>query len=148
MPNKKSKKGKGKSKATTHSESRYSVINYLTSLDIFGVAVPQFKIKGKDKVQTVFGGFLSALVITVTFGFAIIGFHDLYTRADPTINSYSKQSYYQTEEDGLDLSKTNQRLAVAIYGNNYETKYDPKYVRLAAYYYDDGGDGFSSIPFH
>ena len=50
-------------------------------------------------------------------------------------------SYYGTEEDGLDFSKTNQRLAVAVVGRDWKTKYDPKYVRLEAryvYYEKDG----------
>ena len=53
------------------------------------------------------GGFLSAAVITLTLGFAIIGIHDLIMRSDPTINQNIVHSYYGTEEVGLDLSKTN-----------------------------------------
>ena len=69
--------------------------------------IPAFNIKGNDKVQTVVGGFLSAAVITLTLGFAIIGIHDLIMRSDPTINQNIVHSYYGTEEVGLDLSKTN-----------------------------------------
>ena len=38
------------SNSTTFSESRWSVMNYLQSLDMFGLPIPAFNIKGKDKV--------------------------------------------------------------------------------------------------
>ena len=51
-------------------------------------------------------------------------------------------SYYETEEDGFDFSKANQRLAVAVLGwDNFTTKYDPKYVRLVAKYVSFEKDG-------
>ena len=75
-----------KSKSTVFSESPWSVLSFLRSLDIFGQPIPTFNIKGKDKVQTVVGGFFSAAVITMTLGFAIGGMHNLVSRSDPTIN--------------------------------------------------------------
>ena len=38
------------SNLTMFSESRWSVMNYLQSLDMFGLPIPAFNIKGKDKV--------------------------------------------------------------------------------------------------
>ena len=60
-------------------------------------------------------------------------------------------SYYGTEEDGLDFSKTNQRLAVAVIGWDWKTKYDPKYVRLMANYFSyekDGTENILNLPLH
>ena len=39
-----------RSNATIFNESRWSVMNFLQSLDIFGQPIPAFNIKGKDKV--------------------------------------------------------------------------------------------------
>ena len=39
-----------KSNDTTFSESRWSVMNFLQSLDMFWQPIPAFNIKGKDKV--------------------------------------------------------------------------------------------------
>ena len=72
--------------ATTFKESRWNVMNFMSSLDIFGSPIPAFNIKGKDKVQTVVGGLLSAAIITLTLGYAVIGMHGVISRSDPKIN--------------------------------------------------------------
>ena len=41
-------KSNAKSKSTTFSESHWSVMNFLRSLDIFGQPIPTFNIKGKE----------------------------------------------------------------------------------------------------
>ena len=138
---KKEQKSNDQSNSTAFSESRWSVMNYLQSLDMFGQPIPAFNIKGKDQVQTVVGGFLSAVVMTLTLGFAIIGMHDLISKSDPTINSNIVHSYYGTEEDGLNFSKANQRLAISVLGWDQQTKYDPKHVRLVATYETRESDG-------
>ena len=54
--------------------------------------------------------------MTVTLGYAIVGMYDLILRSDPIINRNTVQSYYGTEEDGLDFSEANQRIAISIIG--------------------------------
>ena len=44
------KKSNEKSNSTMFSESRWSVMNYLQSLDMFGKPIPAFNIKGKASV--------------------------------------------------------------------------------------------------
>ena len=44
------------------------------------------------------------------------------------------------------MSKTNQRLAIAVIGLDYQTKYDPRYVRLVAHTYD--GEDMTFLNFH
>ena len=61
-------------------------MNLLRSFDMFGLPIPAFNIKGQDTVQTKAGGFLSAIVYTLTLGFAIGGMSDLVNKSDPTIN--------------------------------------------------------------
>ena len=91
------------------------------------------------------GGFLSAAVITLTLGYAIIGINDLISRSDPKINQNLVHSYYGTEEIGLDISKTNSRLAIAVTGYDGETKYDNRYMRMTASLYTVNDDGTQNI---
>ena len=50
MPTNRNYLSQKKGNATAFSESRWSVMNFLRSLDIFGLPLPAFNIKGKDKV--------------------------------------------------------------------------------------------------
>ena len=50
MPVKRNNKSLEKEYGTTFDESRWNVMNFLRSLDIFGLPIPAFNIKGKDKV--------------------------------------------------------------------------------------------------
>ena len=61
-------------------------MNFLQSFDMFGLPIPAFNIKGQDKIKTKVGGLLSALVLTLTLGFAITGFYDLMNNSNPIIN--------------------------------------------------------------
>ena len=60
-------------------------------------------------------------------------------------------SYY-AENEGLNLFQANQSIAISVKGaNDGETKYDPRYVRMIAYYFegDINGDTIRyDIPVH
>ena len=58
--------------------------------------------------------------------------YDLILRSDPIINRNTIQSYYGTEEDGLDYGQANQRIAISILGNDFLPRYDQRYVRIVA----------------
>ena len=61
-------------------------MNILRSFDMFGLPIPAFNIKGQDKIKTKVGGLLSALVMTLTLGYAITGIYDIKNKANPIIN--------------------------------------------------------------
>ena len=65
----------------------------------------------------------------------------MISKSDPRINQNIVHSYYGTEEVGLDLSSTNQHLAIAVLDVNGNTKYDLKYMQLIAYYSIFNEDG-------
>ena len=67
-------------------ESKYSVRSFLRECDIFGHPIPAFNIKGKDRVNTAIGGIMSAVIMTVTFGYAIKKFHQLILKENPIIS--------------------------------------------------------------
>ena len=85
MPHNKNRKNKKNDNPGGFWESPYSVKTFLREIDIFGQKIPTFNIKGKDRVQTAIGGILTALIISVTIGYAISKLHDLIIRADPNI---------------------------------------------------------------
>ena len=55
--------------------------------------------------------------------------------ADPIINNNIVHYYYSAEK-GLNLYDSNHRIAISIVGNGNIPKYDKRYVRLIALYYD------------
>ena len=57
--------------------------------------------------------------------------------ANPIINNNTKHNYYGAEK-GLNFYESNHRVAISIIGNDKVPKYDPRYVRLIALYYDYG----------
>ena len=52
--------------------------------------------------------------------------------SNPIINSSTIYNHYNFDSDGLSLNDANQKFAISIYGDDWSTKYDPKYVRLLA----------------
>ena len=65
------KKESNASEPNTFWDSSWSVTNFLSQCDIFGQPVPAFNIKGKEKVTTAVGGFLSTFILAVTLGYSI-----------------------------------------------------------------------------
>ena len=88
--------------------------------------------------------------MTLTLGYAITGLLDLISKSDPKINQNVVHSYYGTEEVGVDLSKTNQRIAIAVQGWDGQLKTDPKYVRLVAEHVNETENGkvYQDLRFH
>ena len=74
--------------------------------DIFGQNIPAFNIKGKDKVKTAIGGFLSALIITVTFSYTIMQVHDMMLHRNPIISQNKITEYYGNDYN-FDLRESN-----------------------------------------
>ena len=48
--------------------------------------MPAFNIKGRDKVKTAVGGILSATIMSVTLGYAIMKIYECILRTDPVIS--------------------------------------------------------------
>ena len=76
-------------------------------MDIFGVPLPSFNVKGKDKIQSAFGGIMTATVFILTLGYFITGFRNIADRENPILNQSTIQNYYIKEKDGLYLNEAN-----------------------------------------
>ena len=97
--------------------------------------------KGKEKVNTVAGGILTAVIITLVLSYFVVRFRGLIAGFDPTINYNSVNSYYGPEQ-GLNLFEANHRFAISVLGaSDGKTKYDSRYVRLFASYFYTGESG-------
>ena len=57
------------------------------------------------------------------------------TGTDPIINNNTVHNYYSAEK-GLNLYDSNNRFAISVVGNENIPKYDRRYVRLIALYFD------------
>ena len=51
-------------------KSPYNLTNILHSIDIFGMPIPSFNLKGKSHITTWLGGLLSAMIMGTTLAYA------------------------------------------------------------------------------
>ena len=68
---------------------------------------------------------------------------------DPNINNNVVHNYYGADK-GLNLYDSNHRIAISIIGKDNKPKFDPRYVKLIALYYDfiDNVDYvYTEVPF-
>ena len=66
---------------------------------------------------------------------------------DPNINNNVVHNYYDAEK-GLNLYDSNHHIAISVIGNDNIPKFDPRYVRLIALYYNynEKVSSYSEIP--
>ena len=80
-------KGSSSEITTGYSGNRraWDAQNYIRSLDSFAKEVPTFNIKGQSQVQSLVGGCLTLLIITLTFSYATSKMIDLAQKKDPFV---------------------------------------------------------------
>lgn len=49
---------------------KWTIVNSVKNMDVFGQEVPSFSLKGKSKITSLFGGVITLLIITLTLGYA------------------------------------------------------------------------------
>ena len=76
---------KFKGKGFTKRNRAWDANNYIRSLDYFAKEVPAFNIHGQSKLQTLVGGFMTLLIIILTFSYAASKMIDLSQKKDPKI---------------------------------------------------------------
>ena len=107
--------------------------SFLKKVDLFDKALPQFNLKGKSSIGTVFGGVLSLAILYLTFLFGCTKLVHLIERRNPTVNTYTRADAYENEEK-LSLNDFNFMMAFTV--ENYythETLNDPRYTKWHAY---------------
>ena len=94
---------------------------------------------------------MSATIIAVTLGYAIMKVHDLVAKDNPVISQNVIQNYYGNEIDGITLDDAHQHFAISIVGLDGKPKYDSRYVRIMAIYnikHEDGSQENLGEPLH
>ena len=71
---------------TEFSKSNWHVNKLLHNIDNFAYKIPSFNLKGKEKITTIAGGMLSALIFSITLAYAIQSLHAIVEGTDPIIN--------------------------------------------------------------
>ena len=94
MQQNQNEKNRNTNKDTVFAQSKWHIGNVFHYLDSFGSPMPTFNLKGKDKVTTIAGGLLTALILTLTMAYAIQKLFAIYEKSDPTINLNTVTKYY------------------------------------------------------
>ena len=79
---------------------------------------------------------MTAATFALTLGYFVVGLQALIAGSDPTIN-YSVLYNYYGNDQGLNLFDANHSFAISVKGiDDMENKFDPRYVRIVAQYFD------------
>ena len=60
-------------------------------IDAFGSPLPTFNFKGKEKVNTIVGGFVTLILFLTVLTYALLKFTDLVSKPNPVINTYFQE---------------------------------------------------------
>ena len=67
-------------------EAKWKIGAMVKNIDGFGQEIPSFNLKGETRVNTLCGGVITVIILSLTLAFAILkGIHLLH-RKNPTIN--------------------------------------------------------------
>ena len=64
-------------------DAKWKFGTVVTSIDGCGADVPSFNLKGETKVNTLFGGIVTALILLLTLGYSILKAIQLTSRSNP-----------------------------------------------------------------
>ena len=118
---------------------------------MFKREVPSFNMRGRARVASVAGAFLSFLIIIITLIYGTIKIIQLESRFNPHISTFVEQSYF----DGtnvINFKETGLRFAFGIEGNiDRALKDDKRYVKWlvrALYKVSENERAERIIPYH
>ena len=119
-------------------------------MDAYGKSLPTFNIKGKDRVNTILGGFLSIILYMIIFMYSMFKFTHMVTHENPNITGYDIEDGLSETE--VNLNEHNFRMAFTIESFQYplQQKNDPKYVKYIVRMYGkrDGEYYQRILPYH
>ena len=132
------------------SDSPWHINSFFRKLDRFGQPIPAFNMKGKDKVNTIAGGFFSIILFMTLFMYSSFKFTYLVTKHNPNISTYIKED--EMFGTVLNLNERNFRFAFTVepYYNPTKQKNDPRYVKYFIILYGKHkGENFQRVlPYH
>ena len=101
----------------------------LKRVDAFSQVLPGFNIKGKEKVQSVYGGMLTIVCLIVMLLYAGVKLTMLINRENPTVSTFVEE-FQLTSEDRLNLKEANMRFAWTWEGyGDKQLKNDTRFVK-------------------
>ena len=107
----------------------WHIYNYLLNIDTFAKEVPSFNLKGQTHISTPIGGFMTFLLLTLSFFYAVIKTIHLVERANPVMSELKIPDNYSST-DKFFLAENNFKMAFAVEGyQDEENKNDPRYVK-------------------
>ena len=110
-------------------EARWKIGAIVKNIDGFGQEIPSFNLKGETRVNTLFGGVITLLIITLTLAYAILKAVHLLQRKNPTINQYPIPHHFDVSET-VDLNKIGFKVAFSFReSKSHVLLNDPHYVK-------------------
>ena len=73
---------------------RLDAMSVLQRFDIFGQTLPTFNIDGKEKVNTIIGGFFTVIIFTIVLLYGITKFIHLESKNNPNVGSFTKEAAF------------------------------------------------------
>ena len=108
---------------------RWHINNYFVNMDSFGKEVPGLNVKGLSHFGTIYGGIITAAILTLSLFYAVIKTIHLVSKANPVMSALTIPSYYSAT-DRFYLNEANFRMAFSVEGYlDGENKNDPDYVK-------------------
>ena len=77
-------------------------------VDIYGVHLPSFNLKGKERVKTASGGVMTVIILAITLLFAGIKMEQLVTRKNPDVTKNIIEDFHDTDEKVLLMDENGQ----------------------------------------
>ena len=110
-------------------EAKWKIGAIIKNIDGFGQEIPSFNMKGETRVNTLYGGVIIVVILSLTLAYAILkGIHLLH-RTNPTINTYSIPSHFDISRT-VNLSNIGFRVAFSFRGSKSHLLLDdPHYVK-------------------
>ena len=115
----------------------WSVGNRMRDIDGFGKEIPAFNLKGENRVNSVFGGVVTTIILTLTLIYASMKAIDLMEKRNPTI-SYGTIEDEFSQTHILNFNEVNHRFAFSVetlikpIGRN-DSKYVKWIVRITGF---------------
>ena len=112
---------------------------------MFAQPIPSFNVKGEETIKTNLGGAVSVMIAVLVLLYSVHKFGGLYNRSSPAIASYPIDTVVD-EKNPIDLnaSKLMPAFSFGTWGYDYEseehtfeTKFDPRYVKLVVQAYGE-----------
>ena len=126
--------GRGSSEFQSFKGPRWHLGNVLTNLDFYGKDVPAFNIKGQNRVNTIFGGIMTSMVLLLTLVYTVIKLDELYSRQNPIISEWIIHDNIDPA-DVIDLNGIDFKFAFTIEGFYDKKRKDSHaYIKLLVNY--------------